>query len=80
MKRVSIYLIMLLPLVLLVTQILYLENVSDPIKYIYTVTGVSATIILFLSILISLFKKTINFMKYRRLIGLFGFLCIFTFN
>ena len=77
MKRVSIYLIMLLPLVLLVTQILYLENVSDPIKYIYTVTGVSATVILFLSILISLFKKTINFMKYRRLIGLFGFFYAF---
>lgn len=77
MKRLYIYLIMLSPLVLLSTQLLILENVVDPIKYIYTVTGVSATVILFISILISLFKKQINLMKYRRLIGLFGFFYAF---
>jgi sulfoxide reductase heme-binding subunit YedZ len=68
---------MISPLVLLSTQLLILENVVDPIKYIYTVTGVSATVILFISILISLFKKQINLMKYRRLIGLFGFFYAF---
>ena len=77
MKRLYIYLIMLSPLVLLSTQILILENVVDPIKYIYTVTGASATVILFISISISLFKKQMNLMKYRRLVGLFGFFYAF---
>ena len=77
MKRFLIYLIMLSPLVLLSAQILIFENVVDPIKYIYTFTGVTSTIILFISILISLFKKQINFMKYRKLIGLFGFFYAF---
>jgi sulfoxide reductase heme-binding subunit YedZ len=54
-------------------QILIIENVVDPIKYIYTVTGATATVILFFSISISLIKKHINLLKYRRLIGLFGF-------
>jgi len=73
MKRIYIYLLGILPLIVLSTQILYFENVVDPVKYIYTFTGVVATVILFLSILISLFKKQINLMKYRRSIGLFGF-------
>jgi len=66
MKRIYIYLLGILPLIVLSTQILYFENVVDPIKYIYTFTGVVATVILFLSILISLFIKQINLMKYRR--------------
>ena len=77
MKRFLIYLIMLMPLVLLSAQVLVFENVVDPIKYIYTVTGATATVILFISISISLIKKQINFMKYRRLIGLFGFFYAF---
>lgn len=73
MKRLLIYLILLIPLIVLSLQILIFENVVEPIKYIYTVTGVSATVILFLTISISLITKQINLMKYRRLIGLFGF-------
>lgn len=73
MKRLLIYLILLIPLIVLSLQILIFENVVEPIKYIYTVTGASATVILFLTISISLITKQINLMKYRRLIGLFGF-------
>lgn len=73
MKRLLIYLILLSPLVLLSLQILIFENVIDPIKYIYTVTGATATVILFFTISISLITKKINLIKYRRLIGLFGF-------
>ena len=68
---------MLTPLALLSTQLLILENVIDPIKYIYTLTGATAIVILFLSISISLIKKQINFIKYRKLIGLFGFFYAF---
>jgi len=77
MKRLLIYIVLLVPLAVLSLQILVLEDVVDPIKYIYTVTGVTATVILFFSITISLISKKINFMKYRRLIGLFGFFYAF---
>jgi methionine sulfoxide reductase heme-binding subunit len=77
MKRLLIYLILLTPLVVLSLQILIFENVIDPIKYIYTVTGVTATVILFFSITISLISKKINLIKYRRLVGLFGFFYAF---
>ena len=77
MKRLLIYIVLLVPLAVLSLQILVLEDVVDPIKYIYTVTGATATVILFFSITISLISKKINFMKYRRLIGLFGFFYAF---
>ena len=54
-----------------------IDDVNDPIKYIYTITGVSATVILFISIIISLLKEKINLMKYRKEIGLFGFFYAF---
>ncbi len=73
MKKILIYLILLSPLVFLSTKILILENVSDPIKYIYTITGGAAVFILFFTISISLLKDKINLIKFRRLIGLFGF-------
>ena len=73
MKRLLIYLVLIAPLVVLSLQILIFENVVDPIKYIYTVTGATATVILFFSIAISLIRKKINLVKYRKLIGLFGF-------
>jgi sulfoxide reductase heme-binding subunit YedZ len=73
MKRLLIYLILLSPLLVLSLQVLIFENVVEPIKYIYTVTGATATVILFFTITISLFKDKINLIKYRRLIGLFGF-------
>ena len=72
MKRSIIHLLMISPLVLLLIELFVLE-VNDPIKYIYTVTGVASTVILFFSITISMIRHKINLMKYRKDIGLFGF-------
>ena len=77
MNKISIYSILLLPLVFLAFKVLVLEDVNDPIKYIYVITGASATVILFFTICISMIKDKINLMKYRRLIGLFGFFYAF---
>lgn len=73
MKKLSISLILLLPLLFLAFKVFVLEDITDPIKYIYVITGASATVILFFSICISLIKDKINLIKYRKLIGLFGF-------
>ena len=73
MKRFFIYLIAFLPIVYLLLRLFVLDDVSDPIKYIYTITGVSATVILFISIIISMIKNKINLIKYRKEIGLLGF-------
>ena len=73
MKSLFIYIILLVPLLVLSTQVLILESVVEPVKYIYTFTGTIATIILFFSILISLIKNKINLIKHRKTIGLFGF-------
>ena len=77
MKRFFIYLIAFLPIVYLLIRLFIIDDVTDPIKYIYTITGVSATVILFISILISLIKEKINLMKYRKEIGLLGFFYAF---
>ena len=77
MKRFFIYLIAFLPIVYLLIRLFIIDDVTDPIKYIYTITGVGATVILFISIIISLLKEKINLMKYRKEIGLFGFFYAF---
>lgn len=73
MKRFLIYLISLLPLLYLLVRLFIFEDVSDPIKYIYTITGASATVIIFFSITLSLVREKINLIKYRKEIGLLGF-------
>ena len=66
-----IFVIFLLPLVYLLSELFVFENASDPIKYIYSITGATSITILFFTITISMwFKKLI---KHRRMIGLFGF-------
>ena len=77
MKRFFIYLTAFLPLGYLLIRLFIINDVNDPIKYIYTITGVSATVILFISILISLIKEKINLMKYRKEIGILGFFYAF---
>lgn len=77
MKRFFIYLIAFLPIVYLLIRLFIFDDVNDPIKYIYTITGVSATIILFISIIISMIKNKINLMKYRKEVGLLGFFYAF---
>ena len=77
MKRFFIYFTAFLPLGYLLIRLFVINDVNDPIKYIYTITGVSATVILFISISISLIKEKINLMKYRKEIGLLGFFYAF---
>lgn len=52
---------------------LFIVGVDDPIKYIYTVTGATAITLLYATTTISLVKKIVNFIKYRRTVGLFSF-------
>lgn len=73
MKRVALFLTLLIPFFYLIVELFILQSVTDPIKYIYTVTGATAAVILFFTICISIIKKYLNLMKYRRMIGLFGF-------
>ena len=77
MKRFFIYLTAFLPIVYLLIRLFIIDDVNDPIKYIYTITGAVATVVLFISILISLIKEKINLMKYRKEIGLLGFFYAF---
>lgn len=72
MKRLAIHIALFLPFLFLLSQ-LFIVEVNDPIKYIYTISGITATVILFFSITISLIKKRINILKYRRAVGLWGF-------
>lgn len=77
MKRVLLFIILLLPLTFASYELFLVQDVKDPIKYIYTITGATATVILFASITLSLITKWINLIKYRRMIGLFGFFYAF---
>ena len=72
MKRLAIHTILVLPFLYLLIQ-LFIVEVNDPIKYIYTISGITATVILFFTIVISMIKDKINLIKFRRAIGLWGF-------
>jgi len=76
MKRILIFLGLLVPLLILVLQVLVFE-VNDPIKYIYSYTGTAGIILVFFTITLSLIKKWFNLMKYRRMIGLYAFFYAF---
>lgn len=73
MKTILLNLILSLPFVYLLVKLFIIDDVNDPIKYIYTISGSSATIILLFTITISMIKDKINLMKYRKNIGLMGF-------
>ncbi|AXH09011.1 ferric reductase [Malaciobacter halophilus] len=67
----------LIPLIVTSYELFILENINDPIKYIYTVTGVISTVLLFFTICLSMIKKWVNLIKFRKLIGVFGFFYAF---
>ena len=54
-----------------------IAQVNDPIKYIYSFTGSVTIVLLFLTTSLSLIKRHLNLLKYRRVIGLFGFFYAF---
>jgi len=75
MIRSLIFLLLLIPFIYLVLELFIFQTAIDPIKYIYTITGATAITLLFFTTTLSLwFKKLI---KYRRMIGLFGFFYAF---
>jgi len=56
MKRFLLFLLLLTPFIFASYELFLIQNVKDPIKYIYTISGVTATVILFFTICISLIK------------------------
>ncbi|MDX9795810.1 MAG: ferric reductase-like transmembrane domain-containing protein [Arcobacteraceae bacterium] len=75
--RIGLFIFLLLPLGYLSAELFYFQSAIDPIKYIYTFTGVMGIILLFATTTISLIKRKINLMSYRRQIGLFAFFYAF---
>lgn len=75
--RVGLFIFLLFPLIYLSMEVFYFQSAIDPIKYIYTFTGVMGIILLFATTTISLAKRKINLMPYRRQIGLFAFFMFF---
>ena len=73
MKRVLLFIVLLIPLAYLSFELFIIQDVKDPIKYIYTVTGATAIVILFITISFTLVKKWVNWLRYRKMFGLFGF-------
>ncbi len=75
--RVGLFIFLLLPLFYLSMEVFYFQNANDPIKYIYTFTGVVAIVLLFVTTTLSLIRSYINLISYRRQIGLFSFFYAF---
>ncbi|WP_226962111.1 sulfite oxidase heme-binding subunit YedZ [Sulfurimonas marina] len=73
MNKHSVLITLLLSPLLFLLYMLFIVEVDDPIKYIYTVTGATAITLLYATTTISLVKKIVNFIKYRRTVGLFSF-------
>ncbi len=74
MKKVVLFIVLLLPFFYLLLTVM---DANDPIKYIFTYTGLSSLVILMLSLSITPLRKTINLVKYRRMVGLFAFFYAF---
>lgn len=72
-KKLLLILILFTPTIYLGYEVFILQELNDPIKHIFTFTGVCAIVLILASVLVSPIKNFINFMKYRKIIGLFGF-------
>ena len=70
--KILLFILLLAPSFILGYE-LFLQNLTDPIKHIYSVSGAISMILIFFTTLISLIKKWTNLIKYRAMIGLFGF-------
>lgn len=76
MKKLLLVSVLLTPLFYLL-YMLFVHEVDDPIKYIYTVTGATALTLLYITTTISMVRKAINLITYRRTVGLFSFFYAF---
>lgn len=75
-NRILLFILLLLPALYLIYE-LFVVEVNDPIKYIYTFTGTCAIVLLFFTTSISLIKNRLNLLKYRRMFGLYSFFYAF---
>lgn len=75
-KKLLLILLLLSPFDYLI-YMLFIHQVDDPIKYIYTITGSTALVLLYITTTISMVKKVINLLTYRRIVGLFSFFYAF---
>ena len=73
-KKAILFIVLLLPFIYLLVTV---QNANDPIKYIFTCTGLSSIIILMTSLVFTPIKKVINLIKYRKMTGLFAFFYAF---
>lgn len=71
--KILLFFLLIAPSCILGYEVFYLQNITDPIKYIYSVTGAISMILLFFTTSISLIRKWTNLIKYRAFIGLFAF-------
>lgn len=74
MKKSLLFIVLITPFLYLLWSV---QDANDPIKYIFTFTGLSSFVILIISLTIRPIKKIINLMKYRKMVGLFAFFYAF---
>ncbi|MDM5271615.1 ferric reductase-like transmembrane domain-containing protein [Sulfurovum sp. zt1-1] len=72
MRQLILSFILLQPLLFLL-YMLFISGVEDPIKFIYTLTGATALTLLYITTTLSLLRRSINLLRYRRTVGLFSF-------
>jgi sulfoxide reductase heme-binding subunit YedZ len=72
MRQLLLSSILLLPLLFLLYT-LFVSGAEDPIKFIYTVTGETALTLLYITTKLSLLRRFVNLLRYRRTVGLFSF-------
>lgn len=75
-KQLYLVSVLLLPFLFLL-YMLFITEVDDPIKYIYSITGATALTLLYVTTSISMIKKAVNLITYRRTVGLFSFFYAF---
>ncbi len=73
-KKILLFLALLLPFA---NMLLHLQSAIDPIKYIYIQTGTTAISLLIVTLLLPWFKRVVNLLRYRRMVGLFVFFYAF---
>ena len=71
--RIIIFILLLLPSLYLYYEVFVLQNLNDPINIFIVQRAVLPLSYFFFTTSISLIKKSVNLLKYRRMIGLFGF-------
>lgn len=72
-KHALLIIVLLTPLCVLLFRLFAGSGVEEPVKYIYAITGSTALILLYITTTISMIRKKINLIRYRRTVGLFAF-------